>query len=48
MKNRDINILKVAQGELNLTPRIVKAKKGKGSFSKKIKHKNESEDYQRN
>jgi stalled ribosome alternative rescue factor ArfA len=36
---RDLNIYHTTTGQLNLSPRIKKAKRGKGSFSRKAKHK---------
>lgn len=36
---RDLNIYQTATRELNLSTRVKRPKKGKGSFSKKIKHK---------
>lgn len=36
---RDINIYHTATGQLNLSTRVKKPKKGKGSFTRKRKHK---------
>ncbi len=37
---RDLNIYYTSTGQISLSTRVVKPKKGKGSFNKKIKHKN--------
>ena len=36
---RDLNIYYTSTGQINLSTRVKRAKKGKGSFSKKVKHK---------
>ena len=40
MVSRDLNILKSAKQEINLSTRTIKPKRGKGSFTRKEKFKN--------
>lgn len=40
---RDLNIYLAATKQINLSTRVKRAKKGKGSFKREVKHKNKIE-----